>query len=205
MCCRTTAPLTGFWQQHDNPVQQKLSGLVPIEEGSALLFFVQGSGWQRFIHSFKYFRRFGLAREVGRWYGSLLKESGLYDDVEVVVPLPLHPFKRLSRGYNQVDFLAEGIAESLGLPVERRSLVRCRNTHAQARTPHRERAANVEGAFAVRHSEYLAGRHLLLVDDVLTTGSTLTAAAEALLEAVPEVQISIAALAVSRREVGIAD
>ncbi len=201
--CRLTAPETGYWRSYENPVKAKFDGLVPIEAASSMLFFVRGSGWQRLIHSFKYHHRYGLARELGYRYGILLKEGGLYDGVERVVPLPLHPFKRLRRGYNQAEYLAEGIAEALGVPIERHCLIRRRNTLSQARMPRRMRAENVAGAFAIRHGDRLAGHHLLLVDDVLTTGSTLTAAIEAILAAAADVKISIATLAVSRKEIGV--
>lgn len=201
--CRITAPMTGFWREYDNPVRDKLAAFVPIEHASAMLFFVRGSGWQRLIHSFKYHRRWHLARYMGRMYGALLRESGLYADVDRVVPLPLHPLKRLWRGYNQAEYLAEGIAESLGVPIERGGLRRCRYTESQARKPRRERAANVAGAFRVSNRSCFEGHHLLLVDDVLTTASTLTAAIEALRDTVPSCRISVAVLAVSRNELGI--
>ncbi len=120
-----------------------------------------------------------------------------------MVPLPLHPFKRMRRGYNQSEYLAEGIAAQLGVGVDRRSVFRSRYTAAQALKPRRERAGNVEGAFAVRHPERLAGRHILLVDDVMTTGSTLASCIEAIVRAVPDCRVSVAALAVSRRELGV--
>ena len=154
--CRTTAPLTGFWRQADNPV-----------------------------------------------LGRCLKESGLYDGVEVVVPLPLHPVKRCRRGYNQSEYIAEGIALQLGAEVDRRSVRRKRNTESQALKPRRERARNVDEAFAVRRPERLEGRHVLLVDDVFTTGSTMLSCAGEMLRAAPGCRISIAALAVSRRELGV--
>lgn len=201
--CRISAPMTYYWNEYENPVKEKFAGMVPVEQASAMLFFVRGSGWQRLIHAFKYHHRYALARELGRWYGRLLKESGLYADVDAVVPLPLHPLKRLRRGYNQAEYIAEGIAEELALPLVRGALVRRRNTLSQARTPRRERAANVEGAFAVRDAKPLAGRHLLLVDDVLTTGSTLTAAIEALLAVLPDVRVSVAVLVASRKELGV--
>lgn len=201
--CRLTAPLTGFWREYDNPVRDKLASLVPVERAAAMLYFVRGSGWQRLIHSFKYHHRWRLAVEMGRWYGALLRESGLYDDIDAVVPLPLHPFKRLLRGYNQAEYLAEGIAEGLGVGVERHLLRRVRHTSSQARTPRRERAANVAGAFAAAEGRKLAGRHLLPVDDVLTTGSTLTAAIEALQAVAADCRVSVAVLAASRKELGI--
>ena len=143
------------------------------------------------------------AREMGAWYGRYLRESGLYDDVEVVVPLPLHPFKRCRRGYNQSEYIAEGIAAQLGVEVDRRSVSRVRNTASQALKLRRERAGNVEDAFAVCRPERLAGRHVLLVDDVMTTGSTLLSCASAILRDAPGCRISIAALAVSQRELGV--
>ena len=193
--CRATAPLTGYWNEADNPVARKCWGLVPVERASGFLFFVHASGWRRLIHGF----------EMGAWYGRHLRESGLYDDVEVVVPLPLHAFKRCRRGYNQSEYLAEGIAAQLGVGVDRRSVRRTRNTPSQALRPRRERARNVEGAFAVRRPERLAGRHVLLVDDVMTTGNTLLACAAEILRAAPGSRVSIAAFAVSRHEMGVKD
>lgn len=139
---------------------------------------------------------------MGEWYGRCLKESGLYDDVEVVVPLPLHPVKRCRRGYNQSEYIAEGIAAQLGVEVDRRSVRRKRNTESQALKARRDRAHNVEDAFAVGRPGRLAGRHVLLVDDVFTTGSTMLSCAGEILRSAPGCRISIAALAVSRHALG---
>ena len=163
--CRVTAPLTGYWREADNPVVRRCWGMVPVCQASGFLFFVRASGWRRLIHGFKYRGAWRTAREMGAWYGRYLRESGLYDDVEVVVPLPLHPFKRCRRGYNQSEYIAEGIAAQLGVEVDRRSD--------------------------------------LLVDDVMTTGSTLLSCASAILRDAPGCRISIAALAVSQRELGV--
>lgn len=201
--CRTTAPLTGFWREADNPVLRKFWGRVPVVRASGFLFYVHGSGWRRAIHAFKYRGAWRLARALGEWYGASLEAGGLHGDVDVVVPLPLHPLKRIRRGYNQAEYIAEGIAAQLGAEIDRRSVRRCRNTASQALKARRDRAANVENAFAVRRPERLAGKHILLVDDVLTTGSTLASCAEAILRAVPDCRISIAALAVSRHELGM--
>lgn len=201
--CRVTAPLTGYWREADNPVVRKCWGMVPVEQASGFLFFIPASGWRRLIHGFKYRGAWRTARAMGEWYGRHLAESGLYEGVEVVVPLPLHPFKRCRRGYNQSEYIAEGIAAQLGVPLDRGSVRRKRNTASQALKPRRERAGNVEDAFAVRCHERLAGRHILLVDDVMTTGSTLLSCAAEILRAAPGCRISIAALAVSQRELGV--
>ena len=151
---------------------------------------------------FKYRGAWRTARAMGEWYGRCLKESGLYDDVEVVVPLPLHPVKRCRRGYNQSEYIAEGIAAQLGVEVDRRSVRRKRNTESQALKARRDRARNVEDAFAVVRPGRLAGRHVLLVDDVFTTGSTMLSCAGEILRSAPGCRISIAALAVSRHALG---
>ncbi len=200
--CRVSAPLTEYWNRADNPVFRKFWGLVPVERAAAFLFYVRDSEWRHLIHGFKYRGAWRAARSAGSWFGRYLADSGLYATVDLVVPLPLHPLKFLRRGYNQTEYISEGIAAQLGVDLDRASVVRSRNTASQALRPHRERAANVEGAFAVRRPERLAGKHILLVDDVMTTGSTLVACIEAILGAVPDCRVSVAALAVSRYELG---
>ena len=196
--CRMAAPLTGFWREVDNPVVRKFWGLVPVVNASAFLFFVHGNGYRELIHGFKYHGQWHQAYEMGQWYGGELARGGLYADVDTVVPVPLHIRKRLSRGYNQAEYIARGIAASLGVPVDTGSVKRHRYNPSQALKEHRDRWKNVDGIFSVAHPERLKGRHILLVDDVLTTGATITSCAEAVMAAVPDVRISIAVLAVSR-------
>ena len=85
--CRATAPLTGFWRQADNPVLGRCRDMLPVERASGLLYYVHGSGWRELIRGFKYRGAWRAAREMGAWYGRCLKESGLYDDVEAILPL----------------------------------------------------------------------------------------------------------------------
>ena len=180
--CRYAVPLTGFCYATYNPLWERLSALVPVEQASAFLYFIPGSGWRELIHRFKYDGAWRLARDMGVWYGHCLADSGLYDTVDRIVPVPLHWRKRLRRGYNQAEYLAEGIARALRAEVDRHSVRRIRNNPAQALHRHAERWDNVEGIFAVRRPERLAGHHLLLVDDVLFSGRTIRAALEALLD-----------------------
>ena len=133
--------------------------------------------------------------------GDALHESGLYDSVDAVVPVPLHSMRRLRRGYNQAEYPAEGIACGLGKPLCTGNVVRSRHNRSQASTRVRdERWDNVKNIFSVRHPEALDGRHILLVDDVLTTGATLISCAETILHACPSCRISVSTLAVSAHE-----
>ncbi|WP_300110103.1 ComF family protein [uncultured Alistipes sp.] len=202
MVCRTTVPRTMFWLKAENPMAARLRDFFPVVQASAFIWFIQGSPWQRVIHDFKYRSRWRTAYELGRWFGSNLARSGLYAGVDCVVPVPLHVRRLLGRGYNQADYAAEGIAEGLGVPVVHRALRRLRNNPSQTTRSTAERWVNVEGLFTVRRSDLLAGKHILLVDDVVTTGSTLLACAEALAAALPECRISMAALAVSYHHFG---
>ncbi|MEG0789260.1 MAG: phosphoribosyltransferase family protein [Alistipes sp.] len=201
--CRTEVPLTGFWCELDNPLSQRLWGMIPVVRASAFIYYVRGSGWRRLIHSFKYRGAWRLAREMGCWYGSYLKDSEQYEDIDLIVPIPLHLFRLLHRGYNQSDYIAQGIASQLGVRVETHAVVRHRNNPSQAHSRRSDRWNNVNNLFAVRKPEHLAGKHILLVDDVCTTSATLVSCAEEILRAVPDCRISVAVLAVSQRELGI--
>lgn len=195
--CRMEAPLTGYTHQFDNLLCHTFWGELPLYHASSLLFYSTSSGWRELIHDFKYRGRWRLAYEMGRWYGAELREGGLLHNLDLIIPVPLHPLKRLLRGYNQSEYLAEGIAHELGVELDRTSLRRHRNNRSQTRQRRHERWENVAGVFSVRNPEKLVGKHILLVDDVLTTGATLISCGEALLKAVPECRLSVAALAAS--------
>lgn len=199
MCalCRFEIPLTGYWEETDNPVKEQLSAHLPVRHASAFFHYVPGSPFRGLVHRFKYQGGWRYVRDMGEWFGSCLAGSGLYGDVDFIVPIPLHPRKFFRRGYNQSEYIAQGISRALGAPVCTGNLVRTRHSKSQTKVEGRRRWDNVHGAFGVRHPELLAGRHILLVDDVLTTGSTLVAAGGELLRTVEDVSISIAALAVA--------
>ena len=93
--CRFDIPLTNYWLKEENPVKEKFAGVVPIEQGSSFIFYAGDSLWRTMIHRFKYSGEWQIAYNMGRWYGAELKASGLYDDVDVIIPIPLHPFKLL--------------------------------------------------------------------------------------------------------------
>lgn len=203
--CRFRAPLTMFWEQPDNPMTRRLDGLLPVRHASALLWFIHGSKWQFIIHQFKYKGQWRYAYLLGEWFGSRMAESGLYADVDVVVPVPLHWAKRLWRSYNQAEYIADGIASALGVKVDRRSVVRRVNNPSQTRNSANERWNNVDGIFAVRNPEALRGKHILLVDDVFTTGATMVSCGTAIIKSLglEDVRISIATIAVTQNSMAM--
>ncbi|MDR2883421.1 MAG: ComF family protein [Alistipes sp.] len=204
--CQWEMPLTGFENQADNPVARRFWGLVPLRGATAFLWFTDGSGFRRVVHSFKYGGRWALARDMGRWFGRVLADTDAWAGVDAIVPVPLHWRKVVRRGYNQSEYIARGMSLSMGVPLETGAVVRRVNNRSQTQTAtHSERWDNVEDIFAVRRPERLAGRHILLVDDVLTTGATIGSCAEAIAASVPDARISIAVLYASRRGLGMKD
>lgn len=169
----------------------------PFERGWCRYQFHRKSPLQQVLHSMKYEGLFTLGKSFGRQLGEWMVSEGGVDDIECIVPVPLHPLKKIERSYNQSEKIAEGIAQSLQKPLRRELLARKRYTVSQTGLSATERKKNIEGAFQV--AKGVAGRHLLLVDDVITTGATLAAAASALRQAGVE-KISLAAVALAIKE-----
>ena len=201
--CEATAPLTYLWQSEENPLREHFAGLMPVERAAAFLWYVEGSAWRDAVHRFKYGNMWRTAYDLGRWYGACLRESGLFADVDCVVPVPLHWRRRLSRGYNQSEYLADGIARELGVEVVRRGVVRYRYNDSQTSHQRDDRWTNVEGIFRVRDAAALSGKHILLVDDVLTTGATIISLGEEILNSVEGARLSVAVLATPRHSLHI--
>ncbi|MBQ3581540.1 MAG: ComF family protein [Alistipes sp.] len=197
--CEATAPLTNLWCEPSNAMMERFWGLLPVCHASALFWYVEGSPWRDAVHRFKYAGRWLSAYDMGRWYGALMREAGTYADVDVIVPVPLHWWRRIGRGYNQAEYIARGIARELGVEVASRAVVRHRYNESQTRQSNFRRWANVEGIFRVRRAEELRGKHILLVDDVFTTGATILSLGETILRAVPDARLSVAVLATTRR------
>ena len=196
--CRYQIPTTQYWLYEENPVTEHFDGLVPIYRASSFIFYSTHSPWRNAIHNFKYHNAWRIAYNMARWYGRELKSSGLYDDVDIVVPIPLHYKKLLKRSYNQSTYIAEGIACELGIDYNSHLLYRRRNNPPQARNKASQRWQNVEELFAVRNAKRLQGKHILIVDDVLTTGATICSCVEAILRVAPDCRVSVATLAVTR-------
>ncbi len=200
LACRYNIPLTNFSSQHDNPVKRLFENVLPVESATAMFWFVGGTEWQSVVHNFKYYGRWMFAQRMGEWFGEELHESGNFGDVDLIIPIPLHYRRRLKRGHNQSEQLAIGIARKMGKECDFRAVRRCRYNDSQTSKSRSERWDNVDDIFEVRNARRLRGKHILLVDDVLTTGATMTSCATAILKACNgDVKISIASLTASRR------
>jgi ComF family protein len=192
--CQFELPVTGFHQHVDNPVAEVFWGRVELKHASSYLFFNKGGKVQQLLHLMKYKRRHDIGHYLGKQFGASLKQNHLYDDIDCLVPVPLHPKKQKKRGYNQSLLIAEGISEGIEKPVIGNNLIKKIHTESQTKKSRYERWENVREVFGVRHPELLEGRHVLLVDDVLTTGATLEACATVLMH-VKEIRVSIATIA----------
>lgn len=180
--------------QPGNSVEQRLLGRIPVEAAAALMTFQKGTVVQDIVHQIKYHGNDGMAHQYGHLLGVALERSGRFQHIDGIVPVPLHRRKKYERGYNQSELLAEAIAKVLHCPVEARNLYRTRYTDTQTHKNRLDRMDNMDNVFAVRHPEAWEGKHLLLVDDILTTGATTEACYHAL-KAVPGLRISVAVLA----------
>jgi ComF family protein len=191
MCtsCRLSLPETGYHLPGINPVEELFYGRLNVEKASSLLFFDHGSKYRKILHQLKYHGRKDAGLFLGRLMGARLKEACL-PSVDMIVPVPLHPVRMRRRGYNQSQVIAEGIAEVLKVPVQPKSLCRVRYTATQTRKNRFDRWKNVEGIFHCPDPVMVESKHILLVDDVITTGSTLEAAGATLLR-ISGVKISV--------------
>lgn len=180
------------------PLDQLFYGRVPLEFTYGLLYFMKGSNSQELIHSIKYRNNTALAHEMGKRTGLGLLEKENISLPDVLISVPLHPKKEYMRGYNQGSLIARGVSESLKVPFRENILVRSVFTETQTKKGKYERWSNVETVFQVKNPEKWRGKHLCLVDDVITTGSTLEACIRVLLDEIPDVKISVVAVAVAK-------
>lgn len=194
--CLYGMPKTRFHLDPDNPVSMVFWGRVKIENATSFFHFNKGSKYQTLIHRLKYKGQ----QEVGEFLGKKLAAEALvsssFREAEVVIPVPLHPKKQKKRGYNQSECIAKGIAEVMKIDLDCSSLTRSINTDTQTRKTRTERWENMKASFRINNSESLKGKHILLVDDVVTTGATLEACAACLLE-IEGTKVSIATLALA--------
>lgn len=193
MKCLHDIPRTRFHLSSENKVEQLFWGRVNIEKATSYFFFRKGSRYQKLIHFLKYKGLKEIGFEIGKHFGFEMAESGYFSDVDMIIPVPLHPKKLKKRGYNQSEWIAKGFAFGLNRPVNTDILHRIVFTSTQTRKTRFERWKNVEGIFEVTEPDKFYNKHILLVDDVITTGSTLEACAFSM-QKIPGIKISVASL-----------
>ena len=191
--CLSRLPKTNNFRNTDNGTEQLLAGRFPFEHAATFCVYVKEGILQSVIHQIKYNGKKELGVAMGRLFAHDLDGSNFLRTVDLIVPVPLHPKKQKQRGYNQSEMIARGLSVVSGIPVSTGNLVRTIYNPTQTKRTKTQRWENVKGIFTVIDPGAFSGRHLLLVDDVITTGSTLEACAAAL-GACHTMKMSIAAL-----------
>jgi len=166
----------------ENSLYARLSLLLPVERAMALFKFAKHGRVQQLLHQLKYKNHPEIGVTLGRVYGDRLTTAGLNTMFDLILPVPLHPARRRRRGYNQSALFAEGLSEKMGVPFSDGMLTRLRKTETQTRKTKLNRLENMRDVFQLKRTANVAGLRILLVDDVVTTGSTLEACGQLLLQ-----------------------
>lgn len=171
--CINDLPYTDFHLYSANQVAKQFWGRIPCDAAMAMLYFKRGSKTQHLIHHLKYEGKTELGEILGGLLGERLKLSNQYKAIDTIIPVPLHAKKERSRGYNQCQHIANGLANSLRLSVSNDILLRKKQTSSQTSKSRYTRYENIQSVFQVNSAESIQNKHILLVDDVITTGATL--------------------------------
>lgn len=197
--CQAELPVTRFHLNPDNQLAEMFWGRVKLEQAVAWFYFRKGSAYQDVLHKLKYNDRPDIGVSLGKQYGYELVQSTGFIRPDILVPVPLNPKRLRKRGYNQSEVIARGLSTSLRIPLVNNVLTRPVATSTQTRKSRYDRYLNVSGKFKTVNPALLENRHVLLIDDVVTTGATLEACAVELL-AIAGVRVSVAALAWATNE-----
>ncbi len=194
--CLAELPRTGFHRDPENEVARMFWGRVPIVHATSFIYFAKGSRFRQILHELKYNDQPHTGYVMGRMFGNELKDTP-FARVDIVHPVPLHPSRLKSRGYNQSERIAAGMCDALHLRLETDCLARTRATHTQTRRSRYERWENVGHMFVCSKPQEVVHKHVLLIDDVITTGATLEACSQCLVN-IEGTRVSIATLAYAR-------
>ena len=192
--CIFTLPRFEEFERRDNPVAQTFWGRANLDFATSLLQFSANGGVQKILHEIKYKGNTALGIYMGEWMGKVLMEKSLFTKVDYIIPLPLHPKKELLRGYNQAELLAVGMENMHHWPIAKNLLIRTKHNSTQTKKHRYERYINTTEIFAVLNSSDFRNKHVLIVDDVITTGATIEAAASVLLQ-IEDISVSVISLA----------
>lgn len=192
--CLSELPKVDYFNILDNPLVNRFVGRVPVHYGWSLLKFQKTGIVQNLLHELKYNNHPEIGERLGRLLGLRLIELGLENQIDLLIPVPLHKNRKRARGYNQSAMIAKGISEVFNKPFSDEMMARVSSTKTQTKKSRIDRWENVNNAFRVMNRNVVQGKRLLLVDDVITTGATTEACAKCLLQA-GALSVSIACLA----------
>jgi len=198
MRCLSEMPETNFHMHANNPVEKIFWGRLPLVSATAQYYFSKESLMQHLMHQLKYKGNKELGRQLGRLIGNDLQQTNRFNTIDVLVPLPLFPAKEKKRGYNQATILCEGLAEVLNTEIANDVIIRNQHTETQTKKGRMERWQNMEGKFELVNPEKIQDKHILLIDDIITTGATLEACGQELTRA-NNAKLSIAAFCYTSR------
>lgn len=200
--CMSTLPRTSFHLQADNALAYRFYGSIKVEQAAGYFFYDKTSPYRNILYELKYKGNTRIGKEMGRQMATYISssEKGFFKQIDAIIPVPLSKKRLHKRGYNQSECLAEGISQVTGIPVYTWALEREIDNPSQTnRNDFSERWKNVEGIFqATPQAIRLQEKHLLLVDDVITTGATLIACGKAIKRACPDCRISILVLGITK-------
>lgn len=194
--CLHKLPTTNHLTTPDNKLEVFFAGRFPFERIASFAYFVKGGNIQKIIHEIKYKNNPLFAFYIGEICGKEIVKSHFFNDIDYIVPIPLHPKRLKKRGYNQALMIAKGISNKTGLTINGDNLIRIINNPSQTQNSKFERWKNTEGIFDIKNKSLFRGKHILLVDDVITTGSTIEVCAKLLLSC-PESKLSIFTIGVA--------
>jgi ComF family protein len=192
--CMQQLPATGFFEHEHNPAEKMFYGRLPVQSAAAAYFFTKDSLIQKLIFELKYKNNKAAGIYLGKLTGHLLLSSPRFQPIDALIPVPLHLSKKRKRGYNQAELICQGMAAIIQKPILTQTVIRSHSTGTQTRQDRIHRWQNMENVFRVMDETAIAGKHILLVDDVITTGATLEACGREILQ-VTNTQLSIAAVA----------
>nr|WP_299340210.1 ComF family protein [Allomuricauda sp.] len=192
--CRHELPLTDHNFTDENAIDQLFYGRIPLRKGASFVFFAKDGIVKNLLHHLKYKNHEEIGSFFGDWYGSLLKSDIGLKSVDVVVPVPLHPKKEKKRGYNQVKLFAQRLAHHLKVDLKTDLLVKSVNTKTQTKKDRQLRWLGNQAIFQANASDSIPYKHILLVDDVITTGATVEACATELFK-LGDITVSVASIA----------
>ena len=197
--CRIDIPITRYHMQEFNAMEQLFAGKTPIEKAVGYFFYEKGNPYSNILHNIKYRNNPQLGQYVAKLFAQELLSRDIFRDIDCIIPVPLHHRKKIQRGYNQSEYIAKGFSDVFDIPVHNNIIIAHKSHESQTNKGIYERWLNTQNIFSAQDTQVLENKHVLIVDDVVTTGATLLSATLTI-ASVPNIKISLATLGVARLE-----